>query len=512
MNAADETTRSLWLGESAEAIRDLAAPCLSGDMEVDVVVVGAGIAGLSVAYELAGEGRSVVVLDRGSIAGGMTGRTTAHLSSELDDRYSDLLDLRRIEDATAYRASQEAAIDRIEAIAATEGIACDFARIDGYLFEPPGERTEVLDREKAACEQVGLDGVTFVDRAPIPGLDTGRALRFPRQARFDPIAYCAGLVRALSARGVRIHADTTVEGVDEANGIVTVATASGHAVKARYAIFCTNSPVNDHLAIHSKQAPYRTYAIACEIPSDGVVDALYWDTPDPYHYVRITTGRNGASWLIVGGEDHKTGLAGAEDAPFDALEAWTRERWPRAGRVAYRWSGQVMEPVDGLPFAGVNPGNSRVYVVTGDSGQGMTNGVAGALIIRDLILFGRNPWAEVTAPGRITVRAAADFVSENMTVAKNFAERLLGGERRDPESLAPGEALLLRKDGKPLAAYRDPSGTLHLRSAVCTHAGCIVHWNPVETCWECPCHGSHFDPQGRVLNGPALSPLADWKS
>lgn len=505
MNADAERSRSYW---ARTATVDGAAP-LNHDREVEVVVIGAGIAGLSTAYELARAGRSVAVLDRGAIAGGMSARTTAHLASELDDYYHELINLRGLDEARLYYESQAAALDRIESISREESIDCDFRRIDGYLFSPPGSGAEVLEREFEGARQVRFSGVEWVDRAPIPGVNTGRCLRFPRQARFHPLKYLDGLVRCIRRYGGSLFGSTPATEVYERGEEVVVETATGYTVRAAAGVVATNSPINDRIAIHTKQAPYRTYVIAGSLPHGAVADALYWDTLDPYHYVRLQPDQEGGEdTLIVGGEDHKTGHASDMEQRFARLEAWAREHFPQLQAITDRWSGQVIEPVDYVPFVGRNHGNSRIFVTTGDSGEGLSNSVAASILLRDLILGQENRWADVFDPKRVTLRAAGEFARENIDVAARLAENVTSGDISSVDDLRPGQGAIVRRGLGKVAAYRDESGDLHVRSAVCTHAGCIVHWNPLERCWDCPCHGSHFAIDGTVLNGPATRPLS----
>jgi glycine/D-amino acid oxidase-like deaminating enzyme/nitrite reductase/ring-hydroxylating ferredoxin subunit len=471
-------------------------------------VVGAGIAGLSIAYEFARAGRSVVVLDRGPIGGGMTARTTAHLASALDDYYHDLIGLRGLDEARQVYQAQASAIDRIEQISREEGIDCDFRRLDGYLFLGPGCDPSLLDREFEAARQVGFAAVDFAERAPIPGRDTGRCLRFPDQGRFHPLKYLDGLARSIRRDGGRLHAGTVVVGVEEDGEEVVVRTEGGPIVRAGACAVATNSPINDKVAIHTKQAPCRTYVIAGRVPRGSVPDALYWDTLDPYHYVRLQPADEQQDWLIAGGEDHKSGEASDMDERLARLEAWTREHFPPMGAVEHRWSGMVMEPVDRAAFIGRNHGNRNVYIATGDSGQGMTNGVAAGLIISNLVLGRESPFAAAHAPTRVTLSAAGEFLRENLSMVVNMTEHVRGGEVASVEDLKPGAGAIVRQGLGKVAAYRDESGILHLRSAVCTHMGCVVHWNPFERCWDCPCHGSQFGIDGTALNGPAVKPLA----
>lgn len=504
MNVSMERSVSLWMtwGPVAEA------PILNTNEQADVAIVGAGIAGLSAAYELSRAGKTVVVIDRGPIGGGMSSRTTAHLASSLDDFYYKLIERRGLETAKRYYACQAAAIDRIEMIQREEGIDCDYARLDGYFFVAPEDEEMILEHEIEACEKIGFTGVSWVDRAPVPGMDTGRALRFPNQGRFHPRKYMAGLVRCIIERGGRLYANTPVTEFHETDNGVILKAGNNRVIQAGAAIIATNSPVNDRVAVHTKQAPYRTYVIAGRVPAGSVPDALVWDTLEFYHYVRLQPMGDGTDMLIVGGEDHKSGEAHDMGERLARLEAWTREHYPQLQLVEYRWSGQVMEPVDYLPYSGLNHGNKHIYIHTGDSGQGMTNGVAGSLILRDLIFGHENNCTEVTDPQRISLTAAGEFLKENVDAATHWAEHLTGGEVGSVKDILPGHGAIIRDGLTKLAVFKDEGGTLHVRSATCTHAGCIVHWNEFERCWDCPCHGSHFAPDGSVLNGPALHPLA----
>jgi Rieske Fe-S protein len=278
-------------------------------------------------------------------------------------------------------------------------------------------------------------------------------------------------------------------------------------VRARFAVVATNSPINDRAAIHSKQAPYRSYAMAFTIRRNLLDDALYWDLADPYHYVRLSTGPGKTDYLIVGGADHKTGEADDADARFDGLSAWICALVPDIGREKRRWSGQVFEPIDYCGFIGRNPGSENVFVATGDSGQGLTHGVIAGLMIADLVVKGRSPWSELYDPARKPVGAVKEFITENLTAVKNFAEALAPGELASLDELPAGQGAIVRQGMSKVAAFRTEGGKLILHSAKCTHLGCLVHWNSFERCWDCPCHGSQFAADGSVLNAPAIAPL-----
>ena len=486
----------------------LQPPPLFGAATADVCVVGAGIAGLTAAYMLALNGSSVVVIEDGAIGSGETHHTTAHLSNALDDRYYELERLHGAHGARLAAKSHTAAIEAIEEITGRENIECDFERLDGYLFSPPGESTEVLERELAAAQRAGLD-VDYVDRVPVDFHDFGPALRFPRQGEFHALKYVNGLAAAVKRLGGQIYGNTHATRIVGGEN-PSVETATGARITARAVVVATNTPINDRVAMHTKQAAYRTYVIGARVPAHSIPRMLLWDTPDPYHYVRLQAagGDSSHDFLIVGGEDHKTGQADDFEDRFDALEAWTRERFPMVEDVPLKWSGQVMEPADGVAFIGRNPGEANVYIATGDSGNGMTHGTIAGMLIADLIAGRENEWAKLYEPGRKSLRSALEYARENLNVAAQYADHVLPGDVGSIDDIAPGEGAIVRRGLRQVAAYRDESGTLHQHSAICPHLGCIVAWNAAENSWDCPCHGSRFDRlDGHVLNGPAISGL-----
>jgi glycine/D-amino acid oxidase-like deaminating enzyme/nitrite reductase/ring-hydroxylating ferredoxin subunit len=474
---------------------------LQETLHVDVCIVGAGISGLTTAYLLARAGKRVALLDDGPVAGGMTQATTAHITNMLDDRYFEAEKLHGREGARLAADSHTAAIDRIETIVKQEHIDCDFTRLDGYLFLAAGDRRETLERELAAAHRAGLRAVELVERAPYASFDTGPALRFPNVAQFHPLKYLGRLAQAVQHEGGRIFTGSHADSVE--GGVPGVVQVGRHVVTADAVVVATNVPINDRVAIHTKQAPYMTYVIGARVPHGAAPQVLSWDTGDPYHYIRLYE-----DMLIVGGEDHKSGQASDTPQRYARLEAWARARFPMMGEVEYRWGGQVMETQDYLAFIGRNPmDHDNVYVVTGDSGMGITHGTIAGMLLCDLILGRTNPWAALYDPSRVTLRAAADFARENSNVALQYADWLTGGDVASIEEVAPGSGAVLRRGLEKIAVYRDPQGRVHERSAKCPHLGCVVHWNPAQTTWDCPCHGSRFDRYGKVINGPANSDL-----
>lgn len=405
--------------------------------------------------------------------------------------------------------SQVCAIDQIEHIIRTENINCQFERLPGYLFLGPEDDESLLDRELEAAHRAGLSKVTKLKSAPLEAFQTGPCLTFPEQAQFHPMLYLKGLAEAIVRKGGQIF---TYSKVSQMSGgdICRTLTEAGGEIQSKQLVVVTNTPINNVVAMHTKQAPYRSYALAYQIPRGSVAKGLYWDTPDPYHYIRLYAPPDqNFDVLIIGGEDHKTGQTEDEQARFKSLQEWSQARFSMLQELRWQWSGQVFEPADGLMFAGHSPVRSEnIYLITGDSGMGMTNCTVGAMIVTDQILGRANPWAELYDPSRKPFKALVEYVKENANVAASLVSDLLSpAEVNSARDIQRGCGALLSQKGQKLAVYRDLAGKLHACSATCTHLGCTVHWNTAEKSWDCPCHGSRFSIYGDVLTGPAAKPL-----
>jgi glycine/D-amino acid oxidase-like deaminating enzyme/nitrite reductase/ring-hydroxylating ferredoxin subunit len=455
-------------------------------------------------------GLSVVVLERAELGAGETGKTTAHLTAVLDDRYYDLQRMHGDASARLVARSHEQAIAHLERLANVRRIACDFERVDAFLFATREEHRAMLEKEQRAASEVGLS-CRLLRKAPLP-FEAGPALQVERQAKFNPGKFMLGIARAVRELGGLIAAPAHVQEIGGDDGVRKVVTTRGETVQARHLVIATDTPVNDTVAMHTKQAPYRSYALALELVGE-LPAGLFWDMEDPYHYVRTSpTTRSGSSEgsvLIVGGEDHKVGQEAEPERCWQRLEAWTRERFPMAGAIVNQWSGQILEPSDGLAYIGRNPGQKNVYIATGFSGNGMTYGAISALLLADVITGVDNPWRELYDPTRkpSSIPAVSTYVSENANVAVQYLDWVRPGDVGDTDAIQAGEGAVIRRGFGKLAVYRDPSGYLHEFSATCPHLGGVVAWNRAEKTWDCPCHGSRFDCYGKVLNGPAISGL-----
>jgi glycine/D-amino acid oxidase-like deaminating enzyme/nitrite reductase/ring-hydroxylating ferredoxin subunit len=483
-------------------------PSLSNNVRADVCVVGAGIAGMTTAYLLTREGQSVVLIDKNQIGQGETSRTSAHLSSEIDAGYCRIEHLHGEKGARLVAQSHGSAISKIESIVNEEDIECAFERLDGYLFLGPKDVEKDLREEFDAARRAGIK-VKQLQRVPYD-LELGPCLQFRQQAQFHPLRYIAGLAKAIKRHGGRIYSETEAKEI-KGGQTAEIKTKNRKKISADSVVVATNTPVNDWVKMHTKQAAYRTYVIGAQIPTDSIPRALYWDTEDPFHYVRvlrIQDNHDARDILIIGGEDHKTGQDEDIENRFARLAAWGRTHFPGFAEAEFRWSGQVMNSIDGLAFIGRNPGDEpNVYIATGDSGMGLTHGTIAGMLIKDLILGQNNAWASLYDPSRKSLRSALTFAEENLNVAAQYATWISPGEVSAPDQIKPGTGAILRRGLSKIAAYRDDTGKLYERSAVCPHLGCIVSWNSAERSWDCPCHGSRFDSKGDVLNGPAIGPL-----
>ncbi|HKR06301.1 MAG TPA: FAD-dependent oxidoreductase [Bacteroidia bacterium] len=487
---------------------------LHEDISTDILVIGGGIAGLTAAYCLAKEGRKVVLVEDGYIGSGETGRTTAHLTCALDDRYFELEKTFGAHIAQLAADSHSAAIDWVENTVNEHHIKCNFKRVDGYLFLHPSDTSETLEKEYAATKSAGLMN-EMSDTIPGIAAEEGkRCIKFQNQAQFHIMFYLKGLADAFTGLGGKIYTQTKAENITKEG-----AEANGHKIIANHIVVATNTPVNDWVTMHTKQWPYRSYVIGAKIAKGKLPYSLWWDTGNhdskwiskPYHYVRLAELDEQFDMLIAGGEDHRTGQADDEHIEeqdrYNKLEEWTRKRFPAIGSIDFKWSGQVMEPIDSLAFIGKNPGNDNIYIITGDSGNGMTHGTLGGMIIKDIITGKENPWIEMYSPSRITLKTTGDYLHEVGNMVAQFGDWFTAEEIKQAEDLKPGEGGIISSGLKKMAVYRDEENNLHACTAVCPHLGGILQWNADEKTFDCPMHGSRFTTDGKVINGPASTDL-----
>jgi glycine/D-amino acid oxidase-like deaminating enzyme/nitrite reductase/ring-hydroxylating ferredoxin subunit len=499
VSRAPHGTQPIWADGGAPR-----AP-LQGDARADVCVIGAGAAGLCAAYALVNAGKSVVVLDEHDVGAGESGRSTAHLTCALDTGWAELERLHGAVNLRLAAESHTVAVKRIAKVAALEDIDCGFEQVDGFAFTADGTGAG-LESELAAARGAGVP-VEYLERAPLDAFDTGPCLRYSRQAQLDPARWLQGLARAVAGRGGRIFAGTRAVSV-EGGAHAQVLTQSGRRIRAGAVVVATNSPFNDRIAVQTQQAARRPPASRARSRRSGAPRALLWDDGKPYHYVRSHHPAVGAPLLIVGGEDHPTGRENDGERRWEILEAWARARFLTAGAVSARWSGQVLEPADGLALIGRNPlDHPNVYIATGHSGNGITYGMIAGLLLGDLIVGRPNAWADVYDPSRITPEAAAGYADAGLGAALRYTDWALPPDALTPGGIAPGGGGTALCGLRLGAVYRDPRGGTHELSAVCPHLGGRVRWNSAEKSWDCPVHGSRFDAYGRALNGPAPADL-----
>jgi glycine/D-amino acid oxidase-like deaminating enzyme/nitrite reductase/ring-hydroxylating ferredoxin subunit len=474
---------------------------LDENVHVDACVVGAGICGLSTAFELSRLGASVAVLEARHVGAGASGYNTAKLSSLHGLTYSKLEKRLGAEMARLYGAANQRGIERVHETAVELELDCDLRRKPNLVYtESERDRAEI-EREVDAARRASLPA-RLVEETDLP-FPIESAVRFERQAEFHPVRYLEGLARALEDEGVRVHEGTRAVSLS-AGSPCRVRTDRGRTVTAGSVVVATHLPFLDRGAFFARCHPERSYVVAAPHEGPVATEGMYLSTESPAHSIRVHD-LDGERWLLVGGQSHKTGHGDAAER-YMRLEAWARERF--GVEPVLRWATQDQMPVDGIPFIGpVDPVSRNVYVATGFRKWGLAMGVAAGELLAALVEAREHPWRELFDTSRVRTRAGAvPFARANLDVAlRFFGDRLV--KRADVESIEPGEGRVVGAGLRQRAVYRGGDGRLHALSARCTHLGCIVNWNSAERTWDCPCHGSRFGARGEVITGPAVSPL-----
>ena len=508
MKSAELATASYWEDSSSVS----RYPALDRNLTVDVVVIGGGITGLTAAYLLKRSGQRVAVIDRRRAGGVDSTLTTAHVTCVTDADLSELVKHFGRDHAWAAWDGGLAAIEQIDRLITREEIECEWTWISGYKHAPAGEEADGsarrhLREEAALAAELGFDA-RFIDAVPFfgtPGIEYGG------QAKFHPRKYLAALAKAIDGDGSHIFEHTEAKDTKEAKGTKEIEISDGkHTVRCERLVIATHTPLMGKsnmasaLALQTKLYLYTSYVLGGRLPNGLVPEASYWDTADPYHYLRVDPHR-GFDYAIFGGKDQKT----AQDEPtasFRELEASALRILPQL-EITHRWSGQVVETNDGLPFIGET--SDKQFAATGYAGNGMTFGTLAGMMAHDWAMGRKNPWTGLFDPGRTKVRGGTwDYIKENADYPYYLIrDRFVGPDARSLRAVRPGEGKIVEVDGKKVAVYRSEKGTTTQLSPVCTHMGCHVKWNDAERTWDCPCHGSRFTPTGAVLSGPAETPL-----
>jgi glycine/D-amino acid oxidase-like deaminating enzyme/nitrite reductase/ring-hydroxylating ferredoxin subunit len=475
-------------------------------VSADVAIIGGGIAGITAASLLKDAGCTVVLTDSKRILRGATGYTTAKLTSGHGLLYGHLISRFGEEKARLYADANQAAIEHVARVVERHGIECDFRRTENYVYADERDKRSSIEQEVEAETKLGLPA-TFVEEPPLPFATRG-AVRLDGQAEFHPRRYLLPLVERLPGDGSHVFETTRAHQVEEGRARCRVETDRG-PIEARDVLVLTQIPFLDRGLFFTKVHPYRAYVLAAAIEAEKAPNGMFVTSKSPTRSIR-TTPHEGRLLLLLGGEGHKTGTDSQNEQRFETLHEFLRTNFD-AGPVEYRWATQDYYSVDRVPYIGSLTRRSKhIYVATGFSGWGMTNGTLAGMILADAVLGTENAWVGVFRSKRRKPRtSAARFVKENASVARHWlADGLTVRAARPLRTLARGQAAVLRISGRKVAVYRDEDGTLQAVSAICSHLACLVHWNSAERSWDCPCHGSRFGVDGRVLQGPAVRDLA----
>jgi len=473
------------------------------NLVVDVAIVGAGIAGLTAATLLKRAGKTVAVIESQRVATGVSGHTTAKITSLHKLIYADLIQQLGEDKARLYGESNQAAIEQVAQLIKEEQIDCDFSRQSAYTFADSPEQLSQIEAEVEAAIKLGLPA-SFVKETSLPFPIAG-AVKFENQAQFHARKYLLHLAKTIPGNGSYLFDDTRVETVDEESPC-QVKTTRG-VLKAKDVIVTTNLPILDQGLFFAKAYPKRSYIVAASIDPAKAPDGMFISVGEHYRSLR-TTPYNDGVLLLIGGESHKTGTVTQTEERYLRLEDYGRTQFG-IDNFEYRWSTQDMVSFDKLPYIGnLTPVNNHIYVATGFSLWGMTKSTLSGMILSDLILGRSNPWADLYDATRATPFISETSIKENLDVGKHWiGDRLKGLDESSFADVSKGEGKLLTIDGNKVAAYRDEKGSIHAVSAVCPHLGCIVDWNSAEKSWDCPCHGSRFTCDGQILQAPAVKEM-----
>lgn len=453
----------------------------------DVIVIGAGLAGILTAYYLQKEGKNVLVLEAAEIASGQTERTTAKITSQHDIKYSNLIKTIGVKKAKMYADANEMAIKEYERLIKEKNIECNFEKVSAYLYTLENE--ELIIKEADAANALGINAFLTRDtKLPFP---VKNAVCFRNQAQFSPLKFVKQIALELE-----ILEHTKVIDI-KGHRVITekeVFTADKIVMATHYPII--NAPGFYFLKQHQE----RSYALA-----------LLGCTPIKAMYYGIDSNglsfRQSGDILILGGAGRRTGH-NKKGRAFNMLREAAKKYYPESTETAH-WAAQDCMPHDGIPFIGkFSVFTPNLYVITGFQKWGMTSAMAAAMILRDELSGRKNTYSKVFCPQRFNIIAGIKKLLIDIGESvKGLSKGWLHFPPASKDTLSNGNGGVVVIDGKRYACYCDENGKLHKISARCPHLGCELTWNPDEKSWDCPCHGSRFDVDGKLLDNPSKKNL-----
>ncbi|RDY29334.1 FAD-dependent oxidoreductase [Romboutsia weinsteinii] len=497
-NRYENKNESYWIlssqGKSYKSLKE--------NTKANTLVIGAGITGITTAYLLAKQGIDVVLVDADKIAYGSSGRNTGKVTAQHDNMYSKINKKYGMDVARLYYKANESALNLIEEIIKENKIDCHFERLSSYIFTERDDYVKDIQDEYKICSDIGID-CEYHNKLDIP-LDIKAALSFKNQGQFNPKKYLDGLIKVVERLGVRIYEDSPIEDLEKGD-VCTARTRDGYTIECKKLVIASHLPWYDGLNLYfAKEDQERSYLIGATLNSD-LPKGMYINLERPSLTFRTYEGEN-QKLLIFGGGDHKVGQGGKEGEIYENLKQFAREKF-NLSDFKYQWSAQDCMSFDDMPFVGnVNTKQENVYVGTGYSKWGMTNGTMAASLISNLILKKSSIYEDIFKPTRVGVYMTKDFVLENLNVAMNYVSGKLSSGKEET-TLEKNQGEIVNIDGKRYGAYKDDKGELYIVDITCTHLGCELKFNGAEKTWDCPCHGSRFDYKGNILEGPALKPL-----
>ncbi|QUH19549.1 FAD-dependent oxidoreductase [Alkaliphilus sp. B6464] len=479
-------------------------PALQEDITVDVAIVGGGITGITSGYLLKKEGLTVAIIDADHIANGTTGHTTAKITSQHDLIYDKMIKQIGIEKAKQYAESNEQAIKFIAQIVEEKNIDCDFSWQNAYVYTQSDGYVEQIKNEVKAAQELGIKA-SYVEDLPLP-FPIKAAVQFEGQAKFHPRKYLLSLAEDIAGDGSYIFENTKAVGIEEGEKCSVVA-ENGKKITASKIIIASHYPFSNIRGLYvARIYQERAYIVAIKAKSK-FPDGMYINAERPARSLRSHPFGDDQELVLVVGENHKTGHGNDINTHYENLIDFANENF-EVEEVLYRWSAQDCMTMDDIPFIGsINSAHPNIYIATGFKKWGMTSSTVSAMILKDLIVNGESPWAEVYDPSRfINAGSIWTFIKENLDVAVNLIWGKLSPGSINPD-IEKGQGKVIDIDGQKVGAYRDEEGKLYFVNTTCTHMGCEVKWNDAERTWDCPCHGSRFSPIGDVIEGPAFGPL-----
>ncbi len=483
---------------------------LNEDIDVDVCIVGGGLTGITTAYYLSKQGYKIALIEKNTLLSKTSGHTTAKITSQHGILYKYLLDSQSREFALKYLKANEEAIDNIKKIIESENIECNFERKNAYVFTEDINEVQKIKDEVDTVKKLGIVECDLVNKIDL-NLNIKTAIEYKNQAQFNPVKYADGLIKTIINNNGMIFENTKFEDCKKDNDEFKIITNTKNSIKSKYLVLTTRYPVINFPGYYFlKMYQEMSYVIAIKPKNNININGMYINSEKPTISIK-SAKYNGGDIILIGGYGNKTGENIDLRFKYEELRKKAMQIFGEF-ETLYEWNTEDCISLDKIPYIGdFSSLKNNIFVATGFEKWGMTNSNIAANIITDKINKKQNEYEEIFKATRLEpIKNREELKNMVKQSFKSLVIDKFKGAKDIIDNVKNDEGKIVMLGNEKIGVYKDPAGNIYAIKPVCTHLGCELTWNDLNKTWDCPCHGSRFEYNGKSIYSPSIKDLEKY--